>query len=60
MNLRERRAAKKQKKLARMTSEQDIRYLGPLSYRAFKLLGWACIILSQVMVLPQLWQQPQH
>ena len=34
-----------------MTSEQDIRYLGPLSYRAFKLLGWICIILSQVVVL---------
>ena len=48
---REKRAARKEKKLARMTAEQDIRYRGPLSYRAFKLLGWLCIILSQVAVL---------
>ena len=51
MSSKERRAAKNQKRLARMTSAQDIRYLGPLSYRAFKLLGWICIILSQVAVL---------
>ena len=51
MSLRERRAAKKEKKLSRMTAEKDIRYRGPLSYRAFKLLGWACIVLSQVVVL---------
>ena len=35
---REKRAAKKQKKLDRMTSEQDLRYRGPLSYRGFKIL----------------------
>ena len=51
MNSQEKRAAKKEKKLSRMTAEQDIRYRGPLSYRAFKLLGWACIVLSQVVVL---------
>ncbi len=51
MSSREKRAAKKEKKLSRMTAEQDIRYRGPLSYRAFKLLGWACIVLSQVVVL---------
>ena len=51
MSLQERRAAKREKKLSRMTAEQDIRYRGPLSYRAFKLLGWACIVLSQVVVL---------
>ena len=48
---REKRAAKKQKKLDRMTAEQDIRYRGPLSYRGFKILGWACIVLSQVALL---------
>lgn len=51
MSSREKRAAKKEKKLSRMTAEQDIRYRGPLSYRAFKFLGWTCIILSQVVVL---------
>ena len=51
MSSQEKRAAKKEKKLSRMTAEQDIRYRGPLSYRAFKLLGWACIVLSQVVVL---------
>lgn len=48
------RTAKKEKKLARMTAEQDIRYRGPLSYRAFKILGWACIVVSQVVVLLKL------
>ena len=51
MSAAEKRAARKEKKLARMTSGQDIRYRGPLSYRAFKALGWLCIILSQVAVL---------
>lgn len=51
MSHREKRAAKREKRLARMTSEQDLRYRGPLSYRAYKILGWVCILLSQVVVL---------
>ena len=51
MKRKERIAAKKERRYARMTAEQDIRYRGPLSYRSFKLLGWACIVLSQVAVL---------
>ncbi|MBR4656943.1 MAG: hypothetical protein IKO68_10350 [Oscillospiraceae bacterium] len=51
------RAAKKEKKFARMTSEQDIRYRGPLGYRAFKLLGWLCIVLSQAVVMMNLKAQ---
>ena len=38
-------------KLHAVTLEQDIRYRGPLSYREFKIFGWACIILSQVIVM---------
>lgn len=51
MKRKERIAAKKERKYARMTAERDLRYRGPLSYRAFKLLGWGCIVISQVVVL---------
>ena len=30
---------------------EDMHYRGPLSYRAFKILGWLCIALAQVVVL---------
>ncbi len=33
---------------------EDIRYRGPLSYRAFKILGWLCIVASQVVILMRL------
>ena len=29
----------------------DIRYLGPLSYRAFEILGWLCIVLFVAVVI---------
>ncbi len=51
MKHKERIAEKKERRYARMTAEQDLRYRGPLSYRAFKILGWACIVCSQVVVL---------
>ena len=38
-------------RLHAVTLESDIRYRGPLSYREFKIFGWACIILSQVIVM---------
>ena len=31
--------------------KKDIRYRGPLSYRAFKIFGWLCIAIGQVVVL---------
>ncbi len=40
-----------QKKSRKFDTENDIRYRGPLSYRSFKILGWICIALSQVVVL---------
>ena len=40
-----------EKKQRKYDTENDIRYRGPLSYRSFKILGWICIALSQVVVL---------
>lgn len=40
-----------EKKQRKFDVENDIRYRGPLSYRAFKILGWICIALSQVALL---------
>ena len=33
------------------TLENDIRYIGPISFQHFQLLGWLCIALSQVAVI---------
>ena len=41
----------KRVKLHQVDIEKDIRYRGPLSYRHFKILGWLCIALSQVVFL---------
>ena len=40
-----------EKKQRKFDTENDIRYRGPLSYRTFKILGWLCIVLSQVAAL---------
>ena len=44
--------AKRRKKMRRRLSDfhrdNDIRYRGPLSYRAFRILGWLCIAATQV------------
>lgn len=42
---------KKRKKLHEFTIHDDIKYLGPLSYREFKILGWFCIVLAQAATL---------
>ena len=34
-----------------VASQDDIRYLGPLSYRAFEILGWLCVVLSVAVVM---------
>ena len=44
-------AKKRRLKIHEVTSENDIRYLGPLTYQHFKLLGWLCIVISQVVVV---------
>ena len=40
-----------ERKRRKFDTENDIRYRGPLSYRTFKILGWLCIVLSQVAAL---------
>ena len=45
---------KKRVKLHEVTPENDIRYRGPLSYLHFQILGWLCIVLSQVALLVRL------
>lgn len=42
---------KKRRKLHEIDLEQDIRYRGPLSYRSFRILGWLCIAMSQLIVI---------
>ena len=32
-------------------NQDDIRYLGPLSYRSFEVLGWLCVLLSVAVVI---------
>ena len=32
-------------KRRKAASDGDIRYLGPLSYRAFEILGWLCVVM---------------
>ncbi len=45
---------KKRVKLYEVTAENDIRYRGPLSYFHFQILGWLCIVLSQVALILRL------
>ena len=45
---------KKRVKLHEVTAENDIRYRGPLSYFHFQILGWLCIVLSQVALIVRL------
>ena len=44
-------AKKRRLKIHETTLENDIRYLGPLNSQHFKLLGWLCIVISQVAVI---------
>ena len=45
---------KKKRKRIRLheaTHENDIRYLGPLNYQHFQILGWVCIVITQAVLL---------
>lgn len=46
-----RRTRKPKKRFHELTIHDDIKYLGPLSYREFKILGWFCIVLAQAATL---------
>ena len=47
----------KRHKLHEMTRENDIRYRGPLSYQGFQILGWACIVISALILMLRAGQQ---
>jgi hypothetical protein len=32
-------------------THDDIKYRGPLSYRAFQIIGWICLVITQAVVL---------
>ena len=44
-------AKKKRVRLHETTHENDIRFRGPLTAQHFKILGWLCIAIAQVVVL---------
>ncbi len=35
--------------LYNITKENDMKYRGPLSYRWLRILGWSCVIISQIV-----------
>lgn len=41
-------------KLHETTAENDIRFLGPLTSQHFKILGWLCIVVAQVILFIRL------
>ena len=45
------KAKTKRKKLHEFTAADDVRYLGPISYREFRIVGWLCIIFAQMVIL---------
>lgn len=45
---------RKEKKRIYTVGRADMRYRGPLSYRALKVLGWLCIVATHVVVLMNL------
>ena len=50
------RKLEKQEKWAnrKLFQKKDIRYLGPLSYREFKILGWLCLSCTAVVMMMNL------
>lgn len=41
-------------RLHALTLEEDLKYRGPLSYREFKIFGWLCIVVAQIIILMRL------
>ena len=42
---------RKRKKLHEISLDTDIKYVGPLSEREFRILGWICLIFIQISIL---------
>ena len=43
--------AKKRVRLHEQGTHNDIKYSGPLSFQAFQILGWSCIVITVIMAL---------
>ena len=48
------KAKRRRLRIHEITAENDMRYRGPLSFQHFQILGWLCIVISQVVVLLKL------
>ena len=44
-------AKRKRVRLHEASTENDIRYRGPLTYQHFQIFGWICIVLSAVLAM---------
>ena len=45
------KAKRRRVKLYERGAHDDIRYRGPLSYRAFQIIGWICLVVTQAVIL---------
>ena len=45
------KAKRRRVKLYERGTHDDIKYRGPLSYRAFQIIGWICLVVTQAVVL---------
>lgn len=50
-NVNTQKEKKKRQQIHEFDLSQDIRYRGPLSYRSFKIFGWICLAISQLVLL---------
>ena len=46
-----RKARRRRVRLYERGAHDDIKYRGPLSYRAFQIIGWICLVVTQAVVL---------
>ena len=47
-------------KRRKAASDGDIRYLGPLSYRAFEILGWLCVVMCVGIICAEVLGDYHH
>ena len=46
-----RKARRRRVRLYERGAHDDIKYRGPLSYRAFQIIGWICLVVTQAVVV---------
>lgn len=45
------KARRRRVRLYERGTHDDIKYRGPLSYRAFQIIGWICLVVTQAVIL---------